>query len=359
MAAKSSQKAGHNSQLVHVDTLMIGVDEKRVREIVDDQLVLALKDFSTEANAVAKERNVKFGNALIGKMVRENALDAFADPAFQILLLEAQKRAASTERENDYDLLVELLLHRFQKGVRRSVRAGVSRAVEVVDQISDEALLGLTIFHAVTYFIPKSGNLDEGLKILDELFEKLISDELPTGIDWLDHLDILDAVRVSSLGGTKLLEDYWYENFDGYVKNGIRKDSNALSDANSILSDHKLSSDTLTDNQFDPDYVKLGLLNKSMIDKLMFNYARSQAAPIPRSITKEEKEALQRIYDLYDGSGMSKEDFAQTIDQYGSLKKLRAWWNTLQGKSIQITSVGRVLAHSNAQRIDRSLPALD
>ncbi len=41
------------------------------------------------------------------------------------------------------------------------------------------------------------------------------------------------------------------------------------------------------------------------------------------------------------------------------LKKLRAWWNTLKDKSLKITSVGRVIAHSNAQCIDGTLPSLN
>jgi len=36
------------------------------------------------------------------------ALEAFADPSFQILLVEAQKATVSTERSADYDLLSEL-----------------------------------------------------------------------------------------------------------------------------------------------------------------------------------------------------------------------------------------------------------
>ena len=62
---------------------------------------------------------------------------------------------------------------------------------------------------------------------------------------------------------------------------------------------------------------------------------------------------------MYDGTKMSKEDFINEIEKRSSLRKLRGWWNALNTQSIQITSVGKVLAHSNAQRIDRSLPPLD
>ena len=178
MAGK--QKAGDNSLQVQAETVVVGIDEKRVREIVDEKLQISLQDFSNEANQTAMQRNGEFGKRLINRMVDEDALQAFADPAFQLLLIEAQKRAASTEREPDYDLLSELMLHRFKKGANRNVRAGISRAVEIVDQISDEALLGLTIFHATTYFLPVSGNIKQGLDVLDGLFGRLVYDVLPT-----------------------------------------------------------------------------------------------------------------------------------------------------------------------------------
>ena len=45
-------------------------------------------------------------------------------------------------------------------------------------------------------------------------------------------------------------------------------------------------------------------------------------------------------------------------DKRENLKTLREWWDTI-GNSIQVTSVGKVLAHSNAQRCDKNLPSLD
>jgi hypothetical protein len=76
-----------------------------------------------------------------------------------------------------------LLIHRFQRGENRITRAGISRAVEIVDEISDEALLGLTVCHAVSYFLPASGNIYQGLDVLNDLFGKIIYNKLPTGTD--------------------------------------------------------------------------------------------------------------------------------------------------------------------------------
>jgi hypothetical protein len=354
MTGKQTQKAGDYSNLVQADTVILGIDEKRVREILEEQLPVALKDFTAEASAVANSRSKKFNGSLLIRMVQESALAAFSDPSFQILLIEAQKRAASTERDQDYDLLSELMVHRFQKGSNRIIRAGISRAVEIVDQISDDALLGITVFHTVSNFIPTSGDMALGLKTLDALFEKVIYNNLPTNNDWLDHLDILDAVRISSFGGTKLLEDYWYEQFDGYIKNGIEENSEKHIEAKEILTKAALDQTCLSKNVLNEKYVKIAVMNKKRISKLTMTDASGK-----RILTDDEKTALERLYEMYDDTKMSKEDFIKEIEKYPYLKKLRGWWNTLTEQTIQITSVGRVLAHSNAQRVDKSLPPLD
>jgi hypothetical protein len=41
-----------------------------------------------------------------------------------------------------------------------------------------------------------------------------------------------------------------------------------------------------------------------------------------------------------------------------NLNKLREWWDNINIR-IQLTSVGKVLAHSNAQRCDKNLPPLN
>lgn len=351
---KLVQNTGANSQPIQAQTVIVGIDEKRAREIIDEKLRIALNTFSIEANTIANKRSKKFNNSLIRRMVQENALKAFSDPSFQILLIEAQKRAASAEREQDYDLLSELMVHRFQKGSDRTVRAGISRAVEIVDQISNEALLAITVFHSVSYFRPVSGNMNQGLEALDDLFNKVIYDTLPTDNKWFDHLDILDAMRTSSFGGTKLLEDYWYELFDGYLRNGIEKESKKYNEVKEILIKVGLDQNCLVKNILNEKYVKLAIVNKDSISRLSITDISGK-----RPLTGSERSALEKVYDLYDSNKVSKEDFIKEIEKYPNLKKLREWWNKLKEQNIRITSVGRVLAHSNAQRIDKNLPPLD
>jgi hypothetical protein len=112
-------------------------------------------------------------------------------------------------------------IDRFIKGQDRLIRAGISRAVKIVDEISDDALLGLTVFHAISNFIPISGDIHQGLNVLDNLFGKCIYGKLPVGSDWLDHLDLLDAVRINSFSSLFKIQQIYSASLAGYVDIGI------------------------------------------------------------------------------------------------------------------------------------------
>ena len=101
----NAQKAGSNSQQFQVQNLTIGIDEKRVREIYDEKFLITKKEFTEEAIRIANGRVKELENRLISKIKVENeGMELFMDPSFQLLLVEAQKSAAATERPADYDL---------------------------------------------------------------------------------------------------------------------------------------------------------------------------------------------------------------------------------------------------------------
>jgi len=365
---KQSQKGGDGSTNIQTDKMIVnvGIDEKRAREIYQEMNLQLRKDYSQEALDIANKRVSEFENRLMPKMEEvDGALEAFADPSFQLLLVEAQKTAASTERPADYDLLSELLIHRFEKGENRYTRAGISRAVEIVDEISDDALLGLTVSHAVTYFSPTSGDVHQGLNVLDDLFGKIIYGKLPVGSDWLDHLDILDAARFSSFGNLKTIQQYYPEIVNGYVEVGIEKNSENYDKAIEILKSDNLPQTILVDHAFNGDFVRIEVPNKKQLNSFALNKPIQHSGKmIIHSIPLSEEQitAINSVYKLYKQDGKIKQEntklFMEEWDKRQNLKTLREWWDNI-GTSFQLTTVGKVLAHSNAQRCDKSLPPLN
>jgi hypothetical protein len=365
---KKIQKSGDGSQQMQADSMVVhvGIDEKRAREVFQEMNLHIRQEYTQDALEVANARVSDFENSLMPKMEKvDGALEAFSDPSFQLLLVEAQKAAASTERPQDYDLLSELLVHRFQKGENRNARAGISLAVEIVDKISNEALLGLTVTHAVNSFLPLSGDIYQGLDTLNDLFGKIILEELPQGHDWLDHLDILNTVRLNTLGNMKKVQQYYPEVLSGYVDVGIERDSENHAKAIEILSSNALPRNLLVDHSFNSDFQRICIPYRSSLNQISLNQPvnhEGRLIIIPVKLTDEQIKAVNSIYDLYSQDGNLKTSnvdlFMKEWDKRPSLKAFKDWWDDIPF-SLTITAVGKVLAHSNAQRCDKKLPPMD
>jgi hypothetical protein len=365
MADKQTQKSGDNAQQFLADTVIIaGIDEKRVREIFAEMFVIERRNLTAEAGIVADIRVTEFENRLLPKMIAADALKAFGDPGFQILLRKAQLAAAATERPNDYELLSELLIYRFQKGDNRNTRAGITRAVEIIDQINDDALLGLTVFHSVCYFFPKTNDIFQGLDVLNDLFGKIIYDVLPTGNEWIDYLDVLDAIRITPFGKLKKFIEYYPLRLENYISPGIDKSSDNYNKANEILTKVGFSQETLIPHALNPYYVRLNITKREIENSSFFVNLPQNGQIIQKQYptTKEQKEALYSIFDLYNNDDNIKNDnitkLMEEIKKRQYLKSVKDWWDNVDA-NFDTTSVGKVLAHTNAQRINKNLPPLN
>ncbi len=367
MSDKQIQKAGEHSQLVQARTVNIyeGIDEKRAREICAETYAIARQNFTADAYACANERVKQFEDSLLSRMLEiEDALSVFSDPAFQILLINAQRTAAATERDVDYDMLAELLACRVEKSTDRKNRAGISRAVEIVDKIDDDALCALTVVHAVNKVFPLSQSCKSGIRALADLYEKLIYMDLPTGIDWIDHLDILDAVRINSAGHFKKMSEYYPERLIGYSAAGIRIDSDEYKKAMDMLLKVGLNSSFLIPNELLDGYVRIPIAEKNAIKSIFINRKNMVDGKVimrQDKANQKEIETLEAIWNLYTIDSKEKEEaiaaFMNEWDSYPSLKKLHTWWDTLP-IAFNITQVGTVLAHTNARRCDKTIPEL-
>jgi hypothetical protein len=358
---QQNQKAGDGANQYQIGTVVMGTDEKRVREIVNEMLSQALAPYFAQARYSARERVNEFEDNLIQKMTKKNILDAFADPSFQIILMQTLKAAASTERPADHDMLSELLTQRFEKGNDRNTRTAIDFAVEIVDKISEEALVGLTVFHAIITVFPMTGNIMTGLDILNDLFGKILLENLPKGKEWLEHLDILKAVRIANFWPkTKLLE-YYPNRVNGYACVGIEKNSENHNKALSKLIEVQLPPFILIEHVLNPNFVRLNISNKEN-DTATLSFPVPNFQEIQINLNQDQKNIIDEVYNLYNNDVNLKNDmitkFMSEWDKREHLRAIHEWWDDLKG-SIEITSVGRVLANANAQRCDPNFPPLN
>ena len=367
MSDNQTQKAGNNSRQIQAQSIIInnGIEEKRAREIFHEMFDIARKDLTQEANEIAQNRVERFERDLMPKIEKvKGAINSFGDPAFQFALVNAHKAAAASNREADLELLSELLLHRIKRKDNKNSCAGIGKAIEIVDDISDEALLGLTVGFAVEKYVPVTGNISEGLSILDDLFGKFGVDELPIGMEWLDHLDILNAVRVSTISHLKKYEQWMCENIPGYFVEGIRIESEEYKQVLSMLKDNKIPCQILCNHELNEGFVRLAVTSKESIDNICLvcnANVNGQEQKIESNLSEQQKEVLHNIYGMCNnekGKQQIINSFSIKVDEYRNLKKVKQWWNAVP-YAFQITTVGKTLAHSNAKRIDINLPDMD
>lgn len=353
------QSAGENSNQVQVGTVVVnqGITEERARNVFAEMIPQALKEYSNEAVNVANERIGRLESIVMPRIMEiDDALSSFADPAFQLLLRKAQQSAATTERKDDYSLLSELIVCQIQKGADRKNRAGINKAIEIISDIDSDSLCALTVAHAVGFYSPISGDVEEGLGALNSLFEKILYNGLPTGHDWLDHLDVLGALRISQFTTLKSIKEYYSENLNGYVCAGIKEGTAEYKEAINMLQLSRLSTHLLQPNKLLEGYVRLPITAERLICDLVII-----DGSISRAISDAERETLEKIWNMYSRDDsliqIAKDNFIKMWDAYDALKRVRLWWEAIP-QAFSITKVGTILAHTNAKRCDSSLPDL-
>ena len=357
VSEKNIQKAGDNANQLHIENLTVvnGITEQRARELYSEMSRKAIEDCTYEALAAASARAEAFANDLIPRVEKiESDFKSFAEPAFQFLLKSAQKTAVCSGRDADYELLSELLVHRIRRGSERKTSASIAKAVEIVDQVDDDALCGITIAHVIEYLYPISGYIYEGLDVLENLYDKLLYTNLPEGYSWLEHLEMLNAIKITPFSGPKSIENIIAKQLSGYICTGIEKGSDNHTKAIKILRNAGLSEDGLIEHELLDGYVRLAIVNEMHLKEL-----EMRGPNFSRKPNENEIEALRNVLTLYDKNTDKKElvlkAFMEEFNKRAALKKIYEFWSKIP-RAIEITPIGRVLAHANAQRCDKSIP---
>lgn len=368
---KQVQKAGDGSSVAQIGMINnYGIDEKRVREICDEKIQYAIHDLTSEACTKATQKVYDFITLLLAKISeRKMDLSAFAEPSFQRELIKAQTFSAVSDRKTDVEMLSELLLARMNGKLKRKTKTGISRAMEVVAELDDDELLGLTVVFLVLSISPTAQLGAEsrlGLDAIERVFSKFPLDELPNVTAWIENLNILDAVIISPFGGFSKFHDILESKMSGYVCVGIGKDAPELLKAKSLLRTALLSDSVLCENEFLEGYYRLPVVNISdvrtlSLHKMFQDSSTGKIINIPVPMTEDVIRTLSDISALYnkDAKLMSevKQKFEAKLKAYPTLYKVQQWFDNLK-MSFNITKVGKALAYVNGKRYAPELPEL-
>lgn len=288
---------------------------------------------------LCKQKIGKFESIWIPRITSiENVVNDLIDPKFQFMLRDAKISAAKSSRNEDLEMLTQLLVCHVEKGKKDMIiDAGINKAIQIVNEVDNESLCGLTCIATLLYIIPLKTSMSEGLQVMDNLFSKLHYLDLPNGDRWIDHLDVLGAIGIRT-GRFLKLKKIISDSFDGYVCIGIKEESEEHERAKEILRTYNYKIDLLIPNECLPGYVRLGCVQKVGI-----------------------KTELKPIFDLYSNDKklleIAQSNFMEKWDSYNNLKKIREWFEEIP-LYFRITSVGKALAQTNAKRCDPTFPDL-
>lgn len=394
---KSEQTAGDNSTQVQAGTVnnyynttttIIGIDEERARNICKEEYAIAKANWTQEAQGIAQERVIALEGKLIPKMQQhDETLKIFGDPAFQFVLRKAQISAASSGEEKDLDILSELIVHRAEQNGNRERTLGITKAIEIIDQIPESSLIGLSTFYAIHRYVPESFDIHQGLKILDNLYKSIINDtELPVGTQWIENLDVLSAVRMGSSGiqSFKKMEEF-LSNKLACLPIGIERYSTEYNEIllelhNVSLYDPKEEIAELNEDNGDNKKIlkiKIPLFKEHPLREgfLICTYPPeaftegnsisfkvnlgAQELDIP--LNREQFLAFKHLSEITYKDGRNVESLTSKLikewDNYENLKNVRIWWNQLP-IFFTITPIGVAIANAYIRTKYPAIPSM-
>ena len=393
---KSEQTAGDNSTQVQAGTInnyynttnIVGIDEERARTICKEEYAIAKANWTQEAQGIAQERVMALEDKLIPKMKQhDETLKIFGDPAFQFVLRKAQISAASSGEERDLDMLSELIVHRAEQNGKRERTLGITKAIEIIDQIPESSLIGLSTFYAIDRYKSESFDIHQGLKTLDNLYKSILNDiELPVGTQWIENLDVLSAVRIAPSGiqSFKKMEEF-LSNKLAYLPMGIERNSQEY---NEILSElHKVGlydpkeeiAELNEDNGDNKNTLKIemplfkehplreGFLicvlpPKYFIDNgsiIVTGNVDSKEFDFP--LNEEQYLAYKHLSEITYKDGRNVESLTSNLikewNNYETLNKVMVWWNQLP-IFFAITPIGVAIANAYIRTKYPAIPSM-
>lgn len=361
--SNQAQKAGDGSTQIQAGTINIisGIDESRARVICKEEWDIAIKEFTEEAKVIANERVQKLEDLVIPKLHSyDNTLSIFADPSFQVTLRKAQLSAACTNDESGFVLLSDLLLHRVEQDGNVQRKLGINKAIEIVDQISSDALIGLSIAYAVMKFSPRSNNLNDGLCALDSLYSTIISHcNLPNGNDWLEHLDLLSVIRlgVEGIGKFKTIDEHIPNVLSNYILTGLEANSNELKVIQDEFVNAGIPLSIFVDNPLRHGYKILNI--QDINNACIIHNANGMSIKYP--LTNMQKEIIVSAMNKINVEGSSdsilRNAFMEKWDSFPTLKIVREWWNSID-MTFSFSPSGIALVNAYIHGKDPRVPAM-
>lgn len=350
-----AQRAGDDSTQFQVNGDLVvnqGVSAEAAAAIAAHIGRAAAESYTAEALDKASGKIEELVHKAVTRFTETNNLGSFADPAFQKLLHKAQISAAASDGEGDIDMLVGLLEARVSNRDSRPLRASISRAVEIVDEVDGQALDALTATYALFTWSPTAGVLAVGLRAMEDILFLFLDSVLPDGSDWLEHLEALGAVRISHFGTRRsFLDIKTTEGLLGYVARGVPQGE--VDDQNwaTLVPNSPLV--PLIPHELRPGHLRLPYAS-------LASFKSALRESVEGSLNEQYLSAAKDLTGFGDVDQEARDQLTRELAKHPHLARFIQWWDSAS-LVFTLTGVGRVLAISNLKRRDKTqlLPNLE
>lgn len=344
-----------STQSQNVTVQIVGCDEKRVREIMKESYEIVEK--IENSNQIAWDRELRFEDTCLQRLKRiENFIDNFTEPSVVKTLRKVQSAAICTDSATDYEMLSELLARRIENKDDRKTILTINKAAELIDQISEDALFALTLCYAIEQLYITIPDAKAVADALEDLYSDLIQNRpLPVGTRWIEHLDMLGAIRTSNIGHFKKMDEMIPQRHDHCFILGIHKDSENLQKAKDIMmADMYQPNELFLPNPLHSDYhllrfvwsgqTPINLLVKTPVGTLV-------QSPFYGTQLYGKLDEIQKLYEPIDAHRKEMQTiFMQILRKQPTIKALFDWHDSIPN-AFNMTEVGKLIASINANRL--------
>jgi hypothetical protein len=348
--SERQRQSGGETQLQAGRDIVVhnGMDYDAVKDIVEASAERLRRELTSHAESIVNIRLATLEEKALPRLSFPELIDAFEDPDFQFNILEAQRSASRTDRPEDIDLLVDILEQRAATPASPRLKLATRKALDVVGQLSDGPLSGLTVLWYGTKLFPEASTLDVFLTHMNDHLA-VLSQSLPVmGGGWIIDLASLDCIQLGvGFGQLKNFVQLLGQNkAPGFICEGMSSDvanqhraalTNASGSFSGIIAAHPL----------DPN--RCSLLSPSE-GHLRGRLAQLEAGGVV--VTTEMKSALDAaiIDNRYGQELPNWESLLRTeVRKFEALHAIDTWWSDFP--ALQVTPVGVAVGYANLRRL--------
>lgn len=334
---RQTQEAGDNSTLVQIGTLNVTNNSLTGEQF--NELFWKVAQLNTDvAESVARDRIEAFAEALAPRLTRyDEALSQLADPAFQKTLHKAQMSAAISGSVARYELLSDLLVKRVEHHSDCETCLAVERAIETVDNLDSAHIVGLSLIYTVLNLKPMSLGVDKGLAILDGLYGDLLDVcAPPVGTRWLEHLELLSAVRIVRGGSVyfRKMTELLPQALPVYMTAGLPVNSPELARLRPLFKNGNISQKVFVAHPV--------LEGRVVIDTSGDNICYAAPNEYTDTALREAHAAMSK--NVSDDPRVASRFFGKW-NKFEHLRSVAAWWDNIQA-CFDITLLGKTIAEA-------------